>query len=692
VHLPRVLDSYNAPRDSSDVPDALRSLIDKQWFTPVFWRTAGQTINYRRFFYLNDFISLRVEEPAVFDRVHQRMLELIGDGLVTGLRIDHIDGLHDPLAYLHRLREAAPDSYLVVEKILEMEETLPSLWPIEGTSGYKFCNYVNGIFCDCGSEPAMTDIYNEFIGAEADYATLLYEAKLRILTERMGGEVAYLAHLVKKALANDDDSSRDSWQHALAALIAAFPVYRTYIDARQFTDQDRAFITSAVLEAKKRAPDYQGQIDRMGELLLSYRPVAGPSGEQEAHRYVVMRLQQFTGPAMAKGLEDTLFYTYNRFITLNEVGGDPESFGVPLDRFHRFNEMRARHWPHAMNATSTHDAKRGEDVRARLNVLSEMPDRWRETVARWSQLNAAHKQPCGDLTVPDANDEYLLYQTMVGALPFREREFDDFNNRLKEFMLKALREAKRHTTWTEPNECYENGCMAFLDRILDRGPHNAFWTDVLTFQKDIAAYGIYNSLSQTALKIMCPGLPDFYQGADLWDLNLVDPDNRRPVDFVERKAALDAFADLSLNAHGEEVRRLLADKADGRVKLFVIDKLLHLRGANRLFFDTADYLPVDVFGRWARHVVAFLRTDGDACVLVVVPRFLTPLVQPGVLPIGRGIWEDTHLRLPGDGSGSWHNALTGEPLEVETDVHVGDALSEFPIGVFLNEPLMARHG
>lgn len=689
AHCQRVLAFYNSTRDAAQRQSRLAPLIDRQWYKPVFWRTAGQTINYRRFFYLNDFIALRIERPEVFAAVHEKILELTRAGLVTGLRIDHIDGLYDPLTYLRRLRESVPDSYLVVEKILELEETLLSLWPIEGTSGYKFCNYVNGLFCDCGSEAMFTDIYHEFLGAEVDYLSLLYDAKSRILRKHMGGEVAYLGHLITDALGEGGQESVEPWGQALIALMAAFPVYRTYIDAEQFSDRDRVFITAAVLDAKRRAPDHQEYIDRIGRLLLSYQPLATPSTEQDNLRYIAMRFQQFTGPAMAKGLEDTLFYTYNRFISLNEVGGDPDFFGIPLDRFHRFNEMRARHWPHAMNATSTHDAKRGEDIRARLNVLSEMPERWRKKVERWAQINADHKQICNGGPAPDANDEYFLYQTLVGALPFVEREFEEFQERLRDYMVKVLREAKRHTTWSEPNEPYERACLAFIDRIMDADGEDTFWSDFLPFQQEVAAYGIYNSLSQTTLKITCPGLPDFYQGTELWDLNLVDPDNRRPVDFAVREEMLELLETTWSDAPGDMGTQLLTGKEDGRVKLFLIHRLLQVRAAHRKLFGEGDYLALDVTGRWARHVVAFERVFEDIHVLLIVPRFLTTVIKPDELPVGRTIWGDTCISLPDKHSGIYQNVLTGERCEMKRSLPVARALATFPIAVFLG--LVSTH-
>ncbi len=680
-HLKGALDFYSGGRG----PGPLRGLLDRQWYRLVFWQQADRTINYRRFFYLNSFIALCIEKPAVFDRIHQKIVSWVDAGMVTGLRIDHIDGLHDPLDYLRRLRERVPECYLVVEKILELEEVIPSQWPIEGTSGYKFCNYLNGVFCDGGSEPALTDLYDDFVGGHVDYATSLYETKLRILQEHMGGEIAYLAHLIRAA--KNDHGPRESWQGGLAALIAAFGVYRTYIDARQFTDQDRAFITAAVLFAKDRAPEHGPYIDRIAALLLSYQPALSDADHEETQRYLIMRLQQFTGPAMAKGLEDTLFYTYHRFVSLNEVGGDPASFGMPLDRFHRFNEMRARHWPGAMNATSTHDAKRGEDVRARLNVLSEMPQQWAEKVRHWAQLNGEFKASHGATVAPDPNDEYLLYQTLVGAWPFAPEDVDGFKQRVKDYMVKAVREAKRHSTWVAPNEPYEKGTLAFVDRILDKDTGSAFLQDFLPFQRQIRAYGVYNSLSQVTLKMTCPGVPDFYQGAELWDLSLVDPDNRRAVDFRLRSGMLEALKDAGGEPSGDLGPRLLASVEDGRIKLFLIRRLLRLRAAHPRLFASGDYVPLELTGPRTRHAIAFLRRETEADILVVVPRFVTGLVPGAEPPVGRAVWTDTHIVLGDDAAGLWYDAMTAEALNADGGLAVGDVLARFPVGVLVRQPL-----
>lgn len=685
-------------------------LLERQIFKPVFWQVAYEKINYRRFFYLSDFISLRVEDPKVFHRTHAKILELTQAGAITGLRVDHIDGLYNPREYLARLHTEAPDTYLVVEKILELGEFLRTDWPIQGTSGYKFCNYVNGIFCRRESEEALTTTYHEFIGSKLDYGQRLYDEKKKILETRMGGEVAYLAHLAVQASPGDGARTAESLHRALTALMAAFPAYRTYVDAHHWTEQDRTLLTEAVEKAKEKCPECRPDVDYIVGLLLSVLQKDTEPALLPARQHFFMRFQQFTGPAMAKGFEDTLLYVYNRFISLNEVGGDPGTFGLSLDRFHRFNQLRARDWPHAMNATSTHDSKRGEDVRARLNVLSEIPDRWQQAVTRWARMNEPHKQrlagakvPKRDaarlgsadhdspLLAPDRNDEYLLYQTLVGALPFdcgltsdtqsSDLSFEEFKRRIKDYMVKAVREAKTHGDWVQPSEPYENAGRQFIDRLMDRSRANRFWPDFLAFQREVSEYGICNSLAQTTLKMTCPGVPDFYQGSELWNLNLVDPDNRRPVDFEKRMRFLQEIQRTPAAAQEQFVDALLASRHDGRVKLFLIYRGLQARRENKDLFEQGDYLPASVAGSRASHVVSFFRAGQGRFALVVVPRFVTSLVQPGQLPVGRHVWEDTRIGLPAHAPSNWQDAITGRPLRAQGEIPVADILATFPVSI-----------
>jgi (1->4)-alpha-D-glucan 1-alpha-D-glucosylmutase len=442
-------------------------------------------------------------------------------------------------------------------------------------------------------------------------------------------------------------------------------------------------------------------MDLITNLLLSVLRHEPDPTLRQARQYFLMRFQQFTGPAMAKGFEDTMLYVYSRFLSLNEVGGDPNAFGLSLDRFHGFNQRRARHWPHAMNATSTHDSKRGEDVRARLNVLSEIPELWRQSVTRWAGMNERHKQPYDGMLAPQRNDEYLLYQTLVGALPFTADEYEGFPQRIRDYMVKAVREAKTYSNWVQTNERYENACLQFVDTILDRSSGNPFWPDFLSFQRTVAEYGIINALAQTTLKMTCPGLPDFYQGAELWDFNLVDPDNRRRVDFGKRtrflrqmQADLDpplsgsALVDEALTAAHERqlAQSLWETREDGRVKLFLIHKGLQARRENRDLFETGGYLPASVAGSRAQHVVAFFRIGETEHALIVVPRFVTSLANPGTPPTGRPIWEDTRIDLPDGAPALWRDAITGNTLHARNDIHVGDILTIFPVAILLGKP------
>jgi (1->4)-alpha-D-glucan 1-alpha-D-glucosylmutase len=694
LYIDGMLESFHRSHEGPIEQSPLYTLLEQQTFKLVSWKVADEEINYRRFFYVSDFIAVRTEDHRVFERIHRRIFELTRAGVFNGLRIDHVDGLYNPRAYLVRLHNALPDCYIAVEKILELYEFLPSQWPIQGTSGYKFCNVVNGIFCRQENEEALTKLYHEFIGCEPDYTQLLYDEKKKNLEGHMAGEIAYLAHLAMQLSPGDGPPKAEALRSALTALMAAFPVYRTYVDAYNFTEQDRTILAEALAKARDKCPECRPGVDEIIRLLLQ-DPGKEPDGRaREAQQHFLMRFQQFTGPAMAKGLEDTLLYVYNRFLSLNEVGGDPSTFGVSLDRFHRFNQLRARNWPHAMSATSTHDSKRGEDVRARLNVLSEIPDRWRETVFRWADMNEGHKQTVSDMLAPCRNDEYLLYQTLVGTLPFDDREHDSFRRRIKDYMVKALREAKTYSDWAEPNEAYEGACLQFVDRILDHSPENCFWPDFLAFQKEIAEYGIYNSLAQTTLKMTCPGVPDFYQGAELWDLNLVDPDNRRPVDFEKRSRLLREVGQLRISDSGFRMNDRVVNTQsaihnsqfdDGRIKLFLIHRGLLARGENRKLFDEGDYISASVSGRRAEHVVAFLRKRQDSYALTVVPRFLTSLIKPGETPTGRDVWQDTRIGLPADAPSSWRDAISGNTLKARKGLPIGDILRDFPVSILIGQ-------
>ncbi|MFC1634426.1 malto-oligosyltrehalose synthase, partial [Planctomycetota bacterium] len=465
---------------------------------------------------------------------------------------------------------------------------------------------------------------------------------------------------------------------------AAFGVYRTYINKESYRIEDRAYMEKAIDDAKRNDPALKDAIDLVGHFLLLPLQEVEASPASGKILDFIMRLQQLTGPVMAKGFEDTLLYSYNRLTGLNEVGASPDRFGISLDEFHKFNAAKAAHWPHGLSATSTHDTKRGEDVRARISVLSEMPGLWSAKVRHWKQINARFKSKCHGIWAPDANDEYLLYQTLIGAMPFEPEEYDGFRERIKQYMIKVVREAKEHSSWIEHDETYERACEAFIDRILEPSATNEFRSDFLSFQRDVAAYGIFNSLSQTLLKMTSPGVPDFYQGSELWDLSLVDPDNRRPVDFDKREKFLD---EIVAAEDGEEnfdfIRDLLETREDGRIKLFLIFKVLNARRQRTELFEKGDYRPLKARGKYGDHIVGFLRSFRNQNAAAIAPRFLASLITTRELPLGTNIWQDTEILWPVSFEDHWHNAITGESIQIEKVAPVGHIFAKFPVALLI---------
>ncbi|OHB78521.1 MAG: malto-oligosyltrehalose synthase [Planctomycetes bacterium RBG_16_55_9] len=704
IRFPLALSSYGRVQSTADMP-ALDCLLEKQLFKLCFWKRANESINYRRFFYLNNFIALKADRPEVFDQTHKLISEFIHQGVFNGLRTDHIDGLYDPSQYLARLRRLAGDKYIVVEKILDFDESLPAHWPVQGTTGYDFCNYVNGIFIRRENEQTFTETYRQFVNRPVHYDELLREKKRAICEKYMAGDIDYLVHLLRtaaqacpaprfrggdiipaKAGIAERDHPRvcselpEKLRQAVVEIIAAFGVYRTYINEESYRSEDRTRMKEAIDGAKRRNPALKEAIDLVGQFLLL--DVTDVNEQKKILRFV-MKFQQVTGPVMAKGFEDTLLYNYNRLVGLNEVGASPSRFGISLDEFHKFNAAKAAHWPHGLNATNTHDTKRGEDVRARISVLTEMPQLWSDKVRRWRQINAGFKSDCRGILAPDSNDEYLLYQTLIGAMPLDPDPYSGFEERIKQYIIKAVREAKEHSSWVEPNEPYERACCTFVDRILDRSVSNEFWSDFLPFQKQIAAYGIFNSLSQTLLKMTSPGVPDFYQGSELWDFNLVDPDNRRPVDFERRRRFLDTIRSKEHDTNLEFIDELLRTREDGRIKLFLIFKVLNARRRIADLFEKGDYQPLQARGKYRGHVVGFFRSYGDQRAVTIAPRFLASLIGSGELPLGTNVWQDTEIRWPASLEGRWHNAITGESLPIEKTIRVGDILTLFPVSLLI---------
>lgn len=684
--------------------DKLDELLQRQHYRLAFWRVASEEINYRRFFDVTEMVALRMEVPEVFRETHALIFEWLAAGKVTGLRIDHPDGLWNPKEYLERLQarvaEHKPSEekrplYLLVEKILCGNEQLPLDWPTDGTTGYDFLNRVNGVFVDEFNALAIDEIYRKFTDNDTSFEEIVYRSRKHVLELSFRSELNRLTRRLREVAGgnrNGRDFTFSQLREALGEVIASFPVYRTYITETSETvsDIDRKVIQLAVNKARKRSRSQSDAslFEWLEQLLLLEVSREGDAAGLKKVREFVMKFQQLTGPAMAKGLEDTAFYRFNRLLSLNEVGGEPGKFGVGTDEFHQANSVATTNWPHTLLATATHDTKRGEDVRARLNVLSEMPVQWHESLSNWSGLNMKGKTTIGNTLAPDPNDEYLLYQTLVGAWPADGGTADGikaFRSRVSAFMLKAAKEAKVHTSWTEPNAEYEKSLQDFVDHVLAEKGNEIFLDDIKRFVRRVAFFGRFNSLSQTLLKIASPGVPDFYQGCDLWDLSLVDPDNRRPVDYALRQNLL---ADLRKKfKDGQEGSRglfdeLLQEEKIGTMKLFLVWRALQFRREQRDVFEAGTYVALSAEGEKQKHLCAFARQWRDRSVIAVAPRLIFGLTRGMELPpIGVELWKDTVLPVPG--GNSFRNALTGESVvAVERDgkafLEVGQILKSFP--------------
>jgi (1->4)-alpha-D-glucan 1-alpha-D-glucosylmutase len=680
--------------------DALHDLIKNQAFRLAYWRVAADDINYRRFFDVNDLAAVRQENEAVFTQTHEFVLQLLREERVDGLRIDHPDGLYNPLQYFLRLQSGSAGGgagqkrvYVVVEKILSGNEQVPEGWPIDGTTGYAFANLVNGLFIDTQAEGHLTDTYHSFIGKELDFKALVYECKKLVMDRSLNSELNVLAnHLSRIALADRHtcDFTVKSLREALTEIVACFPVYRTYVTERQVSPADFKYITQAVECAKTKSTAADSSVyDFIREVLVTQQAEGHPQFYQNSVVHFAMRFQQYSSAVMAKGFEDTSLYRYHRLTSLNDVGGDPLRFGVSVEEFHSEMEHRARSWPHAMLTTSTHDSKRSEDVRARINVLSEVPDVWRKHVSRWQELNSKFKRE----GTPSANDEYLLYQTLVGTWPAAgtsDKVGESYIDRISEYMLKAIREAKENTSWSNTNESYESGVKQFVEAVLG---DKASVAEIGSFSLKVLRSGMLNSLAQTLIKLTAPGVPDIYQGNDIWRFDLVDPDNRQPVDYAARQNTLQNVR-TSQELAGDQLkaylRELLDNPEDGRVKLYTIWKALGLRRSQPELFTKADYTALHADGQRRAHIVAYTRAFGDSRAIVVVPRLCARLLgEAGALWRGE-IWQNTFLRLP-FGAGKFRNLFTGELLETEqfdrgSTLAVASVLNEFPVAL-----LVSRH-
>ncbi len=647
--------------------DLLDGLLDDQAYRVAFWRVAGEEINYRRFFDINELAAIRMEREDVFAATHRLLLRLVGEGIATGLRIDHPDGLYAPARYLERLQAAAGRPvYVVVEKILAPGERLPDGWPVAGTTGYEFLNLVNGIFVDRSQARAMEQVYARLIRERPPFAEVVYASKRLILETSTASELNMLGHRLNQ-ISEKHRSSRDftlgSLTNALAEIVANFPVYRTYVGDGDGgpTEADREYIARAVAQAKRRTPTVSGSIyDWIQDVLTLKDPPWATEADRQERLDFAMRFQQITAPVTAKGYEDTALYRFNRLVSLNDVGGDPSRFGTSLAEFHAAMDARQRATPDGLSATSTHDTKRSEDVRVRIDVLSEIPGPWRERVSAWQKLNRKHRTMVDGRPTPGPNTEYLIYQTMVGAWPITV-------DRLRAYVTKAIHEAKSHTSWVNPNARYDEAVTAFVEAILDPARSSRFLADFTAFAARIAHFGAFYALSQTLIKITAPGVPDFYQGTELPDLSLVDPDNRRPVDFELRRRLLETLTteiettqDLAALA-----RDLVKAKEDGRIKLYVVRQALACRRAECELFQRGDYRPVAADGPLAEHVCAFARVAAGKTAITVAPRLLARRGRDDD-PVGAEYWgQETRLVVPPELGAAFVNVLTGERLTAE---------------------------
>ncbi|HYB43778.1 MAG TPA: malto-oligosyltrehalose synthase [Candidatus Methylomirabilis sp.] len=719
--------------------DRLDQLLSAQTYRLADWRVAGDEVNYRRFFDVNHLAAIRMEEREVFDACHELVLRLVGEGKVTGLRIDHPDGLYAPGEYFRRLQEgaivstarrlvgelgasdaealashyraraalqpAAAESrplWIGAEKILTATEPLPGWWVVAGTTGYDFLGSVNGLFVDRGSSRRMSSVYSRFTGDVSSMADFAYSAKRLIMQVSMGSEINQLGERLDR-ISEQNRLSRDftlaSLVRALREVIAAFPVYRTYggDDGGEISEQDRGYIERAVAEAKRRNPSVSMSVfDFVRDVLLFRHPPGTSDEERAARRHFAMRFQQTTGPVTAKGVEDTALYLYNRLTSLNEVGSDPARYGETVAAFHEANARRLARWPAALLCTSTHDTKRSEDVRARISVLSEVPAAWASQLRRWRAIGRRWRREVDGHAAPDRNDEYLLYQTLVGAWPAREDDepLDGLHARLAAYMEKATKEGKRHTSWVNPNPAYDRAVRDFATAVL--APGGPFLDAFRPFQRLVAAHGAVNSLAQTLLKIASPGIPDFYQGSELWDFSLVDPDNRRPVDFARRQALLDELR-RRIEAPGADLAALCAELLeawpDGRVKLYLTHRALTLRRERPRLFGSGEYLPLDTAGERAEHVIALARRDGPDVAVVAVPRLAARLTGfSGRPPVGAEVWGDTRVALGDPGlAGQYRDRFTGQRLATELRdgapaLPMAALLRTFPAALLAREP------
>jgi len=727
IALAKTLEILNGDPEDRHSFDPMDGILSQQPYRLAFWRVATDEINYRRFFDINDMAAVRVEIPQVFEDTHGLLLRLFGEGKVNGLRIDHPDGLWNPQVYFQQLQDlyisalaaqghdvtehrmilddlpsylrqqdTNPISwplYIAAEKILSETEPLPRDWTVSGTTGYDFMTIVNGLFVDANNERAIDSAYIRFIGEAINFRELIYSMKKKTMSNALASELNARAQQLYRIIERNRryrGFTLNGLSFALSEIIACLDIYRTYITGpATVTERDEHYIQTAVAEAKRRNPRTpQAVFDFIEETLQLQNIMDFDEEDRRQLIEFVMKFQQVTGPVMAKSVEDTAFYIYNRLVSLNEVGGEPQQFGIELTEFHEHNLSHKRRWPRAMLATSTHDTKRSEDVRARINVLSELPDEWRDHLDRWRDINVGAKVEIDGMLSPDRNDEYLLYQTLLGVWPMEQETevTEEFRERIVEYMLKATKEAKVHTSWINPYNDYDAATRSFITAILE---NQDFLNAFVPFQKRIAYFGQFNSLSQVLLKLMSPGVPDTYQGNEMWDFSLVDPDNRRPVDYDLRKWALGEIHSWVQGDRVELANKLVNTIANGYIKMYMSYCALQHHQAHLDLYERGDYFALYAKGEQSEHICAFAYKFKDKELIVTVPRLTVSLTHGEEKPPLADVWGDTILPLPHTLTGiQYLNLFTGETMVSSehdgiTGLRVDKVLGVFPVGALV---------
>lgn len=649
----------------------LKELTGLQYYRLGYWKQTERQINYRRFFTVNELICLRMEDEKVFAEYHTYLAKLLRERLIQGLRIDHIDGLYDPAGYTQQLRNLAGDScYIIAEKILEAREDMPSRWPLEGTSGYEFLSFMNQLLTLRKGAKQLRTFYHELLPDMPSYDALIFDSKKLILENYMRGEWDNLTDLFE-SLRLSDGNPRERMRQALGLFMLSLPVYRIYPDSLPLKGKSFATVQEAFEKALRAGTDYRNEINHLRSLFTDVQ-----TDEQRNQRILIFlrRVMQFTGPLTAKGVEDTTFYIYNPLISHDEVGDSPAPLGMSIHRFHEKMQARRAATPLSLNATATHDTKRGEDSRIRINVLSLIPGLWREHVSRWLEINRPFRTTIDGRTVPELNDEYFIYQSLLGGIPEDFIITGDWIKRVEAYLSKALREAKVNTNWSEPDEQYEKGCEKFLEEIVDKD--SPFLSSFIPLAKTVCEHAMVYSLSQTLIKLTAPGIPDIYQGCELWDLSFVDPDNRRPVDFDKRMEYLFQLVLQEQKGKDALFEYLQQHRREGIEKLYLIWKTLNFRKANPLLFTEGEYLPLTFTGE-ETSAMGFARRLRDDWVVIAIPM---GLVKHEMDP-AQDIFGGQFLILPESAPSQWLNLLTGEHHTSPNQLSLQEIFKEFPVAL-----------